>query len=639
MRLTVLIIISIMLLSCSEDSNNDIQESQKKDLEATISIIDSLNDRSSYYVRTFPDSGIEIGKKSLLLAERNDYTEGKAMALKLIGSNYWSKGYFDMGLEYFYKSLEYYEELNDIDGLSRVYNNIGLIYLTTKELNKSIEFLEKSIALSKKIDSKFMLGNSYYNLGLVYNSQMKYEKSIKQIALSLPYLFQSKNIYGYSQALSYQGDNFIKTEQYDKALEYLNKALESLDTTIDIRSKSIIMNHFSNYYLCTGDHKKALEYAFEAYHISLDLDLLYDQWKSTEYISRAYAEIGNFDSAYKYRSLYSDLIDSLRNEEEVKKKKEIEMEYNFSKKTRQMELEQHKKELEFQNQIYRGNLLLYFISAAFVLLLIVAFIIYRDYKQKSRMNDLLIEKNNLITNQKDELEHLNKELDESNSTKDKFFSIIAHDLRNPISALKQVTDMLALEFDTFEEDEKKELIGLLKKSSDSVSQLLDNLLTWSRSQRGIIEFEPEEFDLSELVKMIIDLQTNQAARKNIQLVNSMPDYLKINADKNMINTVIRNLISNAIKFTNNGGKVEINAQKLSDRIEIDVEDNGVGMDEDTTTKLFKIDKTFTTEGTNEEVGTGLGLILCKEFIDKHNGNISVESTPDKGSMFVISIPI
>jgi signal transduction histidine kinase len=638
MRNSALIIIFIILLSCSEDNDIDIGRKELLNNYAIKARVDSLNSISNRYVRAFPDSGIDVGKQALLLAEKINYKDGMALALKLIGSNNWSKGYFDTGLEYFYKSLELYEELDDLDGLSRVLNNIGLIFLTSNEHDKSIGYFERSIEISKKIDSKIMLGNAYFNLGIVYNSKKDFGKSIEQIEYSIPLLIESGNVYALSQALSYQGDNYINVKKYDKAIKYLDRAWASIDTVNDIRSKSIILNHYSNYYLKVKNPQKAIKYAKAAYKITLELDLKYDQWVATEYLSKAFAGLRDYDSAYHYKVINSVLYDSLRKEEKLRKKNELEMEYEFSKKTKQMEIEQHKKELDLENKIYRGQLFIYFITAAFVLLLIVAFIIYRDYKQKTRMNDLLTEKNDLITKQKEVLEELNNELDESNSTKDKFFSIIAHDLRNPISAFKQVTDLMSESFDEFDEEEQKEFINLMKKSSDSVYQLLENLLTWSRSQRGIIEYKPDEFDLSDLVKMILDLQYNQASRKNIELLNSMPESIKIVADSNMINTVIRNLVSNAIKFTNPGSKIEVGGSVIPEGIEIFVKDNGVGMDKKTADKLFRIDQTFTTEGTNQEAGTGLGLILCKEFIDKHNGNIRVESTPGKGSTFTITIP-
>lgn len=641
MRYLLIIVLLILAFGCSEKKEQPKSDSNDRDGIILIkNQVDSLNKLARNYIRTFPDSGISVGKFTLERAREIDYKYGTATALKNIGSNYWSKGYFDIALEYYYQSMEFYEKINDIDGISRIYNNIGLIYLTTHEFKKGIESFEKAIEIGKKLDRDVMLGKAYFNLGLIFNAMGEFQKSVKQIKKSIPLLKNNNELNvssAYAQALCYTGINYIHLGEYDEALEYLMKSLELNKKNGDKRGQSMVYNHLSQYYIVTGEPEKALEYARKGYHISLDLGLLYDQFESTAFLSKAYANLGDFRKAYEFKEKNVKIKDSLKNEENIRKQKETEMEYMFSKKTRQMELEQQKKELELENKIYRGELLLYFITAALFLAVVFVIIIYKDYKQKTKMNDLLIEKNKLITNQKEELEHLNHKLDELNSTKDKFFSIIAHDLRNPIAAFKQVTDVFHQDFNSFNEEERFELIKHMKMSSDSLYQLLENLLTWSRSQRGTIDYRPEDFDLKQLIDMIINLLSSQAARKNIELSNNLKKTFPIFADKNMMNTTIRNLVSNAIKYTSDGGHIDVSAEVSGNQVIISVEDNGIGMDEQTASKLFKIDQSFTTEGTNNEQGTGLGLILCKEFVDKHGGDIWVESSPGKGSKFIINL--
>ena len=638
----IIALIFILLFGCTEREEEEAKLPKESEIPRTNkSIVDSLNKKTRDYIRIYPDSGISFGKKSLELAKKIEYTKGIATALKNIGSNYWSKGYFDIALEYYYQSMNFYEKINDLDGISRIYNNIGLIYLTTHEFEEGIESFEKAIEIGKKLDRDVMLGKAYFNLGLIYNAKGEFQRSVKQIKKSIPLLQGNDELSvssAYGQALCYTGINYIYLKEYDKALEYLKKSLEVNMKNDDRRGKSMVYNHLSQYYIATSKPQKALEYARKGYQISLDLGLLYDQFESTAFLSKAYANLGDYQKAYEYKVKNVKIKDSLKNEENIRKQKELEMEYKFSKKTRQMELEQAKKELALQNKIYRSQLLIYFILGAFVFVLIFFVIIYRSYREKSKMNALLTEKNQQITEQKDKLEDLNKELDKSNSTKDKFFSIIAHDLRNPISSFKQVTDVLHQDFNSFNEDEKQDLIKEMKNSSDSIYQLLDNLLTWSRSQRGIIKYNPERFELKKLVSMIKDLLSSQASKKNIEISTHIPDDLEIYADRNMINTVIRNLVSNSVKFTPEKGKIEIKAEKDDGIAKIIVSDTGVGMDKETVSKLFQIDKSFSTQGTGNEKGTGLGLILCREFIDKHGGDITVESTPGKGSKFVINIP-
>lgn len=230
------------------------------------------------------------------------------------------------------------------------------------------------------------------------------------------------------------------------------------------------------------------------------------------------------------------------------------------------------------------------------------------------------------------------ELKEANTTKDKFFSIIAHDLKNPLGSFRAISKLLFEDFDSFEESEKREFIEVMKNSADSLYRLLENLLEWSRAQRGKIEFNPIEFNLKLLSIQIFNLLKGSAENKKIVLVNKIPTTFPIFADENMLNTVLRNLITNAIKFTNQGGKITLDAIYENNEINISVSDSGVGMNSETINKLFRIDTKVSALGTNNETGTGLGLILCKEFVEKHGGKIWVESEIGKGSTFYFSLP-
>lgn len=236
------------------------------------------------------------------------------------------------------------------------------------------------------------------------------------------------------------------------------------------------------------------------------------------------------------------------------------------------------------------------------------------------------------------LEQYLEELKEANATKDKFFSIIAHDLKNPFGALKNLTEILKDMYKEFSEEEKLEIINEMYKSSNKVYELLENLLTWSRSQRGKIEFQLEETNLKLITNNSIELLKEAANKKNIKLTDLIPDDLEIKCDVNMITTVVRNLVSNAIKFTPENGEVKVFAEETENEVIIAVQDNGIGIAKEDIAKLFRIDVHHTTIGTSDEKGTGLGLILCKEFVDKHGGSIWVESELGKGTTFKFSIP-
>jgi len=238
----------------------------------------------------------------------------------------------------------------------------------------------------------------------------------------------------------------------------------------------------------------------------------------------------------------------------------------------------------------------------------------------------------------DAVKKYTEELKQLNSTKDKFFSIIAHDLKNPFITILGFSELLHTDYAELSDEERLFYIDEMKKSAEISHSLLQNLLLWSRSQTGHIEFNPQKLNFHNIVHDNIDLLNATAERKQIQITHNIPDDIILFADEDMLNSILRNLLTNAFKFTEKGGKVEIIAVRKNGFIEIIVSDTGVGMSESVRKNLFKLDATHSTSGTENEAGTGLGLILCKEFIEKNGGTISVESELGKGSKFIFSLP-
>jgi len=248
-----------------------------------------------------------------------------------------------------------------------------------------------------------------------------------------------------------------------------------------------------------------------------------------------------------------------------------------------------------------------------------------------------------LKNQKILLEKLvaikTAELYELNASKDKFFSIIAHDLKNPFNTIIGFSDILLEEISSGDLVKGNESARMIHSSAIQTFRLLENLLEWANSQTGKISYKPSPVNLNELLNEDFITLNDMAIRKNIELKRFIPDNLVIMADRNMIKTVLRNLISNAIKFTPKKGKVEVNALTNDKQVEITVSDNGIGMTKETIAKLFRIDANLLTQGTENEKGTGLGLFLCKEFVEKHGGKIWVESETGKGSQFTFTLPM
>lgn len=238
----------------------------------------------------------------------------------------------------------------------------------------------------------------------------------------------------------------------------------------------------------------------------------------------------------------------------------------------------------------------------------------------------------------EELRRYSEQLEVLNATKDKFFSIIAHDLKSPFNSFLGNTEILAEDLDIMSREEIRDFVHDMRKAAVNLFKLLENLLTWAQVQRGTLIIKPEVLELDVLVNEVFALYKDNAASKSILLENLIGPDKKILVDHNMLHMILRNLVYNSIKFTNKGGTIKVGCRDIPGHIELFVEDNGVGIGGDVMSKLFKIDKQNTTLGTEQEKGTGLGLVLIKEMVEKNGGTVRVESTVGVGTTFFFTVP-
>ncbi len=282
----------------------------------------------------------------------------------------------------------------------------------------------------------------------------------------------------------------------------------------------------------------------------------------------------------------------------------------------------------FQTLAYIGNILFFTILPMLYLFI---------FKEKDQQK--LKEQNYRIIAQNNEILKVNKELEDLNATKDEFFRIIGHDLKGPIGQMAQLVELFEKKYKDLTDQKLLNIVSLLKESSVISYKLLENLLDWARTQTGQISFLPTPVLLSTMITENIELIQHQAEAKKITIQFNSGYEGELLADRNMIDTVLRTLLSNAVKFSHKDGQIEVSSYLEKDKVFVSVKDNGVGMNPENTSKLFKIGSGYSTQGTNKEAGTGIGLILCKEFIDKHQGEIWVESEENVGSCFYFSIPL
>jgi signal transduction histidine kinase len=270
---------------------------------------------------------------------------------------------------------------------------------------------------------------------------------------------------------------------------------------------------------------------------------------------------------------------------------------------------------------------------------VISVILWRNNRSGIEQTLIIEEQQKVLERNNRELQAQTDSLNETNATKNKLFSIIAHDLRNPFSNIIGFSELLKDELESLNKDEIKAFASHINNSAHQTLKLLENLLEWTRMQQGKIVFSPTTLDLKQLSEEVMHLLSDRAQKKNIRLVNLIPADMKLIADAEMLKAILRNLLSNAVKFTRQGGKVEISAKEYEHEARVTISDNGIGISQNDVKKLFNAATNFTIRGTENESGTGLGLVLCKDFIEKHDGRIWVESKVETGSSFTFSIPL
>jgi signal transduction histidine kinase len=424
----------------------------------------------------------------------------------------------------------------------------------------------------------------------------------------------------------------------DQSLEYQKQALAISRRRGNKAMMATIYTNLGKAYL----KKRNFTEAYNAFQKSLDLseevNSLPDLRENYQYLAAYYETQKDYRNALHFFRLYASTKDSIISQEALIRIKE--MESISQAGTLQQEIELLRKDNEISsleaNRLKNTIILL----AAFALMIILVFVIYYQKNRLKRETARLFEeKNKQLEKANLKLQHSEKHLKELNSTKDKFFSIIGHDLRNPLNALLGFSELISGNSRDYTSEEIQRYSKIINEAAKNIHLLIENLLEWSRSQSGNIDYNPETTDLMTMVLESVKVFEIHADKKGISLVSEIQEETNVYADRNLLSAILRNLINNAVKFTPSGGQVRIYSQQKEREITISVEDNGIGMSEEQLDNLFRLENNVTMPGTSEEKGTGLGLILCKEFVDMHNGTIRATSQPKVGTTFSFTLPL
>lgn len=352
----------------------------------------------------------------------------------------------------------------------------------------------------------------------------------------------------------------------------------------------------------------------------------WDIQSSSEILSGSYSESNQFDSTYKYLHISKIYSDSIFNKE-----KENHINYINLKNAEYQNEKLNKDKINQQQKLDSKNKQIILFTIGLIILFILLIIIIINNKQKRDLNQKLQFQNS-------EIELKNKELEKLNSTKDLMFRIIAHDLLSPLSTVVSYTDLILKHKKNMDKEEILEIMQKFNVATNQAYNLLENLLDWAKTQMGEIRIYPKSIFIKELVMSVTAIYTMAFNSKDLSFNIDIDEEIQVFADRNMISTVIRNLVSNAIKFTPTGGSISIFTKDKTDTIEIIIADTGVGIEEHDIVKLFDLNPSLTTAGTEGEKGSGIGLMLCKEFVEKANGKIWAESKPGEGTLFHFTLP-
>ena len=601
------------------------------------------------------------------LALKNGQLPIQAKALYYLGENWFESSDYQLAIPNYRKALDTYAKIKDTINVVNCYKLIGLCYYNMDQGDKAISSFLEGMKLSEnrpeitaKLLSNIAMSHSrmrnvteaisYYRRALSLNSQIRNTdgmavnfnglgeiyKAMHKPDSALTNYLKAKRItksgyLGAVTASNIAGIYLNYPDSVKKAVSYLKQSWAIFRNLGMFQYEAEFKQNIGVILLKQGKYDAAIE----AFKSCIEINDKYKRGykiKSTchNLLSKAYEKKGDYRTSLEHIKLYVQFSDSMAQKEKYQQLANLEKRYETERKESQIARLESIQQLTMIKLRKNQQLKQLGITSALLLLLLL-FFIWLKYLDKTKLNKLLASKNRVIEKSEQELRVLN-------ASKNKFFSIIAHDLKNPLHTVLGYSQLLSDDYEHFNETERRKFAGDIYKSTNNIFRLLQNLLEWSRTQTGRLNFSPEVVEYQKILDNSMSVLRTLADQKNIEIKTGNDPDLTIFADPQMIETVLRNLINNAIKFTPEGGHIEIAAKESDGQILISVVDSGVGISEEDSQNLFKIDSKVKRKGTNNEDGSGLGLILCHEFVSKHNGQIWVNSVPGKGSEFVFTIP-
>jgi signal transduction histidine kinase len=586
---------------------------------------------SRQYWNKNSDSALLMAQKSLELAQKIHFEKGIALAYLSKGVVLVSKGKFPEALECHFRCLRISEKLGMTGLTGNQYNNIGIVYANMDDYAKALYYYQQTykIVLKQHDPTGFATYGLLVNMGEIFKKKGQPDSAIAYNSRALIIAKRVKDPSSIATALYNIGENYITKKNYIQAQVYFDKALDIAKRGGDDEDVAYCHNGLALVYYHTGNYDSSMLYAQKGLEESKRLAIVELITSAYNVLYLTHQKTGNYKQALYYRNLEVDLNDSLKTAEKQKIIRNIQSTYDLDKKQKQIDL-LNKDKIISQKELEKIKLKRDILTAGAILLLLLAFILFRNYTQKRRLSEQLALQNKNISKQ-------NQQLEELVHVKDRLFSIIGHDLRGPIHTISQMMGMIKEK--DLSEEESEYWIEKACENLTVTSHLVENLLYWAKSQMDGIHTNPACFDVQKIIEQNIILLKARAAEKKVMITGmEITRSETVYGDEIMIDIVIRNLMENAVKFSKAGDHVTIAAEKKESSTVITIKDNGKGIPEEAQTKIFDKFSSYTTFGTASEKGSGLGLLLCKELVEKNNGTLWFESKADVGSSFYFTVP-
>ncbi len=593
---------------------------------------------SETYWQSSYDTSLLMAIHAHTLALEIDNKQLIAKSLNMTGNAYYLMGDFTKSMDHYLKALAIREELGDSNSIASSYNNIGAVYLQMKDHQRALYYMKKAKIIFEALQDEVHLFSIMNNIGAVYIENEKYDTAYQYLTEAYEIAQRTRDEDNTSIALTNLGETALSMGLLSQSLDYQKKALEISRKLGNKAMMATIYTNLGKTYLETKNYQQAFDAFNESLDLSEEVNSMPDLRENYHYLSEYYDIHRDYKQALHYYRLYASAKDSINSQEAMIRIKEME---NISQaQAMQQEIELLRKDSEISNlEATRLKNTILFLAAVSLMIIFVFVVYYQKNRLKRETTRLLEEKNKQLEKSNLKLQNSEKHLKELNSTKDKFFSIIGHDLRNPLNALLGFSELISGNSRDYTSEEIQRYSKIINEAAKNIHLLIENLLEWSRSQSGNIDYLPEKTDLAPMVTEIFKVFEIHADKKGVNMVSEIPEDVSVNADRNLLSTILRNLINNAVKYTPNGGQVRVFCEQNNSEITISVEDTGIGMSEKQLDNLFRLNSNVSMPGTSEEKGTGLGLILCKEFVDMHRGEIWVSSKPKEGSIFSFTLPL